>query len=60
MTNEFVSSEPFVVGIGRDDVNAYSTVRVHGELIVVYVAVMVTLFLAGGGEYSIDGQFLTK
>jgi putative oxidoreductase len=26
----------------------------HGELIVLYIAVMVTLFLAGAGKYSID------
>lgn len=28
----------------------------HGELIVLYLAVMVTLFLAGAGKYSIDAQ----
>ena len=28
----------------------------HGELIVVYMGVMITLFLAGGGKYSIDAR----
>ncbi len=32
----------------------------HGELIVLYLAIMVTLFLAGAGKYSIDGSFLSK
>ena len=28
----------------------------HGELIVLYLAVMLTLFLAGAGRYSVDGM----
>jgi len=32
----------------------------HGELIVLYLAIMVTLFLAGAGKYSIDGSLLSK
>jgi len=28
----------------------------HGELIVVYMGVMVALFLAGAGKYSVDAQ----
>ena len=32
----------------------------HGELIVLYLAIMVTLFLAGAGKYSIDGSLLNK
>jgi putative oxidoreductase len=32
----------------------------HGELIVLYLAVMITLFLAGPGKYSLDSQLLDK
>lgn len=32
----------------------------HGELIVLYLAVMVTLFLSGAGRYSLDAQWLDR
>ena len=32
----------------------------HGELIVLYLAVMVALFLAGGGKYSLDERWLDQ
>lgn len=32
----------------------------HGELIVVYIAVMIALFFTGPGKYSIDNQLIDK
>jgi putative oxidoreductase len=32
----------------------------HGELMVIYLAVMVTLFFAGPGKYSLDSQLIDK
>ena len=31
----------------------------HGELIVLYLAILLTLFISGAGKYSVDG-FLTR